>query len=250
MRDINIKFDKGLIGKEEHGKETINIKNAHKKRLSDIEKDYRDTGEHKLMTGSRLSQEEHDQKLRLLENDRNSKIRQVSAPHDAEISKIDKEKVGWIDKQMAKYQPNRVTIEAAKLGSQESTIARQRVETLARGEGAHKFHASDYYSAGGLTSQQKKFYDTLSDTSRESVNAIKSMVDNMQKMVGNERNYGRSELDAIRSLKQGLAARKKGGADMSKLEGVVNVINKVDTGGADGNETVQGFESKVVAGSK
>ncbi len=176
---------------------------------------------------------------------------------DPKNQKKYEEKLGLINDKYDKYyknnyHPNKVTMGATKRGIQDITQAKQKVGLLADDTRVEEFDKGTFYSASGQTASQKKFFDQLVANTNNSTKAIEGMVEsltNLQKRVKNGEKVSAKDLASIQSLKQGIAAYKKGGGAVGRLTGVINIVNNIQTGdGSDPKHTssVEDFESKVV----
>ncbi|MFH1745185.1 MAG: hypothetical protein ABH881_03400 [bacterium] len=150
------------------------------------------------------------------------------------------------------YHPNKVTMDAVKLGSKENDNAQRRVNSIAAGGrvmGKDGFENSTFYSAGGQTSAQVKFFDKLSSDSEESKNALKAMVDEFGQFAGKTVDNP-VDKKRIESVKKGVAAYEKGGKDTVNLQVLVGALDQIDTGDGD-TKTIKNYKDspKVIENS-
>lgn len=169
-----------------------------------------------------------------------------------EVSKIEKKPKSWEERKYENWHPQKITIEAAKLGSVLSVAAEKRVNSLSKGGNIHDFNKSHLYSASGLTAGQSKLYEKLGNGSETSVKALSDMVKTLEKISNHEIKPSPDQLKSIQALKQGLAAHKIGGGDMKEFEkaNVINVVNQIRTGDGsheDHDKTTEQFEETVIA---
>jgi hypothetical protein len=148
------------------------------------------------------------------------------------------------------YKPNRVMVEAGEKAGKDTNTAKERLDTIKKGEDAAKMSASTFYSPSGMTNVQKRFFDHLTADNKGSRQAIENMTKVMEKYANEELTLGNKEINTIRALKQGMAGYKKDGNSievLSKLKDVLNSIpNHTDSNHPNVNSSVEDYESTVI----
>jgi len=169
--------------------------------------------------------------------------------HESRKQDID-DRINFFDRRMEKYQPNRVTVEAAKEGSKEIKAAVDLTEALQGGADVADF-SGKFYSGSGITSAQKRLFSELSSGAERSAQAIESMVRKFTDIAAKGERATAKELSAVMSIKQGLAAFKKSGKNIDAFEPIITVVNTIpnhqDATHKDRDKTVSDFESSVIA---
>jgi hypothetical protein len=177
-------------------------------------------------------------------NQKNNLINSADALYRQKIQGLDE------NSKITASHPNKVTMEAAKEGIKEITSAKKQVTNLAGDEKIVDYSKGTFYSPSGQTSAQKKFFDQLTSGSAEAMtavaNAAKTLADVEEKLKQGQK-VPQAQLDAVLAFKQGAAAYKKNGGDLSNLRPVINIANNIKTGEGDEKHTrsVEDFESHV-----
>ncbi len=102
---------------------------------------------------------------------------------NTELDNVVAKSVNTVGEKVATYQPNRLTIEAMKLGSKEFESARNTRDAL--GDNTNTimdFPKSTWSTPTGLTSGQEKLLAILADNSKDSVQALQKMSDDLKKL--------------------------------------------------------------------
>ncbi len=129
------------------------------------------------------------------------------------------------------------------------------VASLAGGADIHEFGKSTFYAESGQTAKHERFFKTLADGSDKSNAALKQMSDTLQNiqtgiLAGNS--ITQSQGSNLVGLKQGLAALKKGGTDMSPFAQIITDLNKITTedvtkSNSKLTKTVEDYEDTVIS---
>lgn len=140
------------------------------------------------------------------------------------------EKAGFVERNWGNYHPNKVTMAATKKALRDSDDANKRVGTLAQGANVHGFEPSAFYSDSGQNNAQKKFFESLTSGSGDSVGALSKMTATLEAIRRGDIKTSEKQLKSIESLKQGIAAFEKGGGDISSLSGLSSALNSIAHG--------------------
>ncbi len=126
---------------------------------------------------------------------------------DTKLENIIPKTANTIGEKVAAYQPNRLTIEAMKLGSKEFENARNTRDQLASdNNNIMDFSKSTWSTPTGLTSNQEKLLAILADNSKDSVQTLQKMLDDLKKLksdggVGNDK----EKKGKLESIMRGIA---------------------------------------------
>lgn len=159
-------------------------------------------------------------------------IDKESADKKHEQRKRDIGEPTWMQKKYGDYHPNKVTMDVVKRVTEDDEKTKKRRDALAGGANISEFKKSDFYSSSGQTDLQHRFFKTLSDGSDKSIAALKQMSNDLQKiqtgiLSGNK--ITKDQTQSLIGLKQGLAAYKKAGGEMSHFSSVITDLNKIKT---------------------
>ncbi|MEA1962869.1 MAG: hypothetical protein U9M94_01365 [Patescibacteria group bacterium] len=173
----------------------------------------------------------------------------LDARFNDNLNSIEKSK-NFFDKGMEKYQPNRVTVEAAQAGNKEMRVSKELVKALKNGADVSDFEANKFYSSSGITSAQKRLFTELSAGTDATKEAIEKMTKTFTEIAMKGEKAKNKELLVVKSIKQGLAAYKKSGNNIGAFEPIINVVNTIpnhqDIDHKDRDKTVADFESSVI----
>lgn len=128
------------------------------------------------------------------------------------------------------YQPNRLTIEAAKSGSKEVQQAKDFVTNMAK-EDFSRFGENDWSTGSGVNDKQKKIYKILASGSKEAKAAMQNLIASLQTIRSAGPDSIAKNKKKIESLKKGTAyyihedKDGKGG-----LKDLLEELNQIDTG--------------------
>jgi len=173
-----------------------------------------------------------------------NKVKYAEDKHTTKLSSINNREKSFSEKYFSDYHPNKVMMEATKEGLKESEAARKKVQAMKIGNFHDNFNKNDFYSTGGFSSLQKKFWDELASGSADSLLALKQIESTLEDIKEEKIEPTSIQFKVIQHMKQGAAAWSKKGGDLSKLGGLVSSLDGVKTG--DGDDTVAGFESKII----
>ncbi len=129
-------------------------------------------------------------------------------PQTTELRGINKT-VGSAIKKANEYEPNKLTISAAQLGTKEWKESEQLVKALGAGGGLRQTDASAYSGLTGLSGKQEKFFETLSKNDENAKNAIDAMIKDLKAMQNEGIDLPKGKKDMIEALKRGVAMFKK-----------------------------------------
>ncbi len=160
----------------------------------------------------------------------------------------------WMQKQWGDYHPNKVTMDTVKKITKEKADIEKLIASLAGGADISGFGKSTFHAESGQTARHERFFKSLSDGSDKSVNALRQMSSTLQTiqngiLAGNS--IKKEEAGNLVGLKQGLAAYKKGGGDVSHFSQIIADLNKIKTHDISTTndklaKTVEDHESTVI----
>jgi hypothetical protein len=101
------------------------------------------------------------------------------------------------------YQPNRLTIDAMKLGSKEYETAHKSVVALRDSEDIKDFKKEYWSTPTGINSQQEKFLTILASNSADSKKALENMAQGLSKLKGKVGE--KKDQDWLSSIMRGIA---------------------------------------------
>jgi len=161
----------------------------------------------------------------------------------------------WMQKQWGDYHPNKVTMDVVKKVTKEKADIEKLIASLAGGADISEFRKSTFHAESGQTARHERFFKSLSDGSEKSVNALKQMSSTLQTiqngiLTGNA--ITKEQVGNLIGLKQGLAAYKKGGGNMSHFSQIIADLNKIKTHNiSESNDklakTVEDHETTVIS---
>ncbi len=230
INDSEKELKKGNISKDEHAKNVKKANEVYDNKVQKIQDDYRN----------------------------NASIKKINENYQKDIDKIQEEytkKIEHLDARIpknkrSKIHPNKVTMDAVKMETKKNEIATKRIEVLAsRGSGVHEFGKSVYYSPDGQKEGQKEFFRQLNSGTEKSNKALKAIEKTLSDIRAGSLKLSKPQKENLQSFKEGIAAYKKGGGDVSKMSTVINLVNEISTG--DGTDkkhtaTVEDMEEHVI----
>jgi hypothetical protein len=148
-------------------------------------------------------------------------------------------------KYLKNYNPNHLTAEAAKEGAKEMRGAADLRNKLTRGDlNIEDTEDKKLYSASGITSSQQKFFDKLSDGTRESAEAINNMAKSLAKFSSGLQKPTKDQPGNLVALKQLIASQISAGKSTDHLSSVIGHLDKIDTGDKKDRVKVEDFVEK------
>ena len=129
-------------------------------------------------------------------------------PQTTELRGISK-KASGLGERMNKYEPNKLTIDAAQAGTKEWREAESLVKALGAGGGLRQTDAGSYSGLTGLSGKQEKFFETLSKGDEAAKNAVDAMIKDLKAIQAEGINLPKGKKDMIEALKRGIAMFKK-----------------------------------------
>lgn len=126
--------------------------------------------------------ENEKKKINSFYDELNSEERQ-KAPDTKLVDRIPKV-INYAGGSIENIQPNRLTIDAMKLGSKEFIAARDSVKAVKETGNIRAFEANYWSTPTGINSQQEKFLSALAENSKESRLALQNMAEGLKKLKG------------------------------------------------------------------
>jgi len=208
-----------------------------------------------------LDDDQRHSRIRQANNDYNSAIESAQTAHgaDANIRDLNKYKerkdeiaerykTSKSDEGAMKYHPNQVMMNATKKGSEDKEIAEARIKSLSLDSDLLRdYDKNTFYSGSGFNSRNDKMLSQMANGSEQSVKALDNMVKSLREMEA-KGTLNSHEKGLVKSIKMSLAAYEKKGKDLAPLRVLVTQVNKMDHGGNNGRQTVEGSKDSVIIG--
>lgn len=200
--------------------------------------------EHKLRVDQ--SKTEHSARTETINKDFQGQIK--AAGLDKQIAAGMQTGLRDFGKNLKNYNPNHITFEAAKLGTEQIRAAGDRRQKLATDSAnIEDFQAEHLYSPSGITSGQQKFYDKISDGSKEAADAINNMAKSLAKFSSGLQRPSTDQQKNLVALKQLIASQIAAGKSTDHLVGVIGHLDKINTGDKKDRIKVEEFVEKKSA---
>jgi hypothetical protein len=157
--------------------------------------------------------------------------------------------INWAGNKAQKYEPNKLTIEAAKLGTKEYASARSVLDVLNRGD-FDQLNNRNFSKPEGLGGEHEKLFELLMSKEKDSKDALENILKSLKNLstktggVGKPNGLSDVQNKMLIGLKRGLAhfMDKKPGSEATFMT-IVNQLNGMGNI-EDGNKKVSDYKPK------